>query len=128
MGKFTLECPHCGSINTATTFFLSGKAYHVKCGNCNLTIDVKQSRLTSKACPKCGTNFVFDQAKAKKRVCPTCGESLTLEAMYASKHMTNVNCPQCACSIEVLDSLPQRQIPLQISLMCQNQTNALCNL
>ncbi len=110
MGKFSIECPHCGSVNTASTFVFSKKI--IECGGCKGEIDIRKNRMTSKSCSKCGTSFVFDQAKPKKRVCPVCGESLTLDSMYASTHLANVNCPQCACSIEVDKNKPKAFCPV----------------
>ncbi len=110
MAIFSIECPHCGSVNTASTFIFSKKV--IECGGCKQEIDTRKNRMTSKTCKKCGTNFVFDQAKPKRQICPVCGESLTLDAMYASTHLANVNCPQCACSIEVDKNIKEAVCPI----------------
>lgn len=100
MAKFALECPECRSINTASTFILAKKV--IECGTCGKKIDIRQSRLTSKVCPHCGRVFVCDQARTKGRKCPSCGEEIhVLEAATATYKMARVNCPQCACVIEV---------------------------
>lgn len=100
MSTFALECPKCGSINTASTFILAKT--RIKCGTCGEEINIKQSRLISKACPHCGKVFVCDQAKTKGKKCPSCGQSIDiLQAATAAYKMTRVNCPQCACAVEV---------------------------
>lgn len=100
MAKFAIECPKCGSINTASTFIFSKKI--IECGTCGEEIDIKQSRLTSKVCPHCGKVFVCDQAKAKGKTCPSCGKEIDiLQAATTEYKKVSVNCPQCACSIEV---------------------------
>lgn len=100
MAKFIVECPKCGSMNTASTFILSKKA--IECGTCGAEIDVKKSRLVSKVCPHCGKTYVFDQAKSRNRKCPSCGSDIdALKAETADYKMATVNCPQCACAVEV---------------------------
>ncbi|MBQ3085393.1 MAG: SPFH domain-containing protein [Clostridia bacterium] len=101
MAKFAIECPKCGSINTASTFIFAKKA--IQCATCKTEINVKQSRLTSKQCPHCQKVFVYDQAKATKRSCPSCGkEIMNVAAADTMKYsIKRINCPQCACSIEV---------------------------
>lgn len=100
MSKFALECPKCGSINTASTFIFAKKV--IECGTCREEINIRQSRLTSKVCPHCGKVFVCDQAKTKDKKCPSCGKDIWIsEAATAVYKMVSVNCPQCACAIEV---------------------------
>lgn len=100
MAKFALECPKCGSINTASTFIFAKKV--IECGSCGEEINIRQSRLTSKVCPHCGKVFVCDLAKTKGKKCPSCGKDIhVLEAATANYKMVSVNCPQCACAIEV---------------------------
>ncbi len=100
MAKFAIECPKCGSVNTASTFIFSKKI--IKCGTCGEEIDVKQSRLTSKICPNCGKVFVCDQAKIKGAKCPSCGANIDVNRMATAKYkLVNITCPQCSCSIEV---------------------------
>lgn len=99
MGKFAIECPNCGSINTASTFVFAKKT--IQCGTCHQEIDVKASRMTSKVCPRCSATFVCDQAKMKGKKCPSCGEPIDAGFATAEYKLARVNCPQCACSIEV---------------------------
>lgn len=100
MAKFTLECPKCRSINTASTFIFAKKV--IQCGTCGEEIDIRKSRLTSKVCPDCKAVFVCDQAKTKGKMCPSCGREIhVLEAATATYKMVSVNCPQCACAVEV---------------------------
>ena len=39
MGKFFIECPHCGTSNQASTFIFAKKV--IECGHCKKDIDVK---------------------------------------------------------------------------------------
>ena len=94
MGKFSIECPKCGSINQASTFIFARKV--IKCGSCGEDIDVKASRLTSKVCPGCGNVIVCDQAKLKDKKCPVCGENINVKSATAKYKMVSVNCPQCS--------------------------------
>ncbi len=111
MAKFALECPKCGSINTASTFIFSKKI--IQCGTCGEEIDVRQSRLTSKVCPHCGKVFVCDQAHVKGKKCPSCGEEIrVLAAATKGYEMVSVNCPQCACAIEVDKTKPNFFCPI----------------
>ncbi|MBR2615161.1 MAG: SPFH domain-containing protein [Clostridia bacterium] len=99
MAKFALECPKCGTINTASNFIFSKKT--IKCSTCANEINVKESKLISKTCPHCHNTLVFDQSK-KNQTCPVCGKPIDhLTANTASYKMVTVNCPQCACAIEV---------------------------
>jgi len=100
MAKFAIECPKCGSINTASTINPFKKI--ITCGSCNGEINVKTSRITSKKCPHCEKIFVYDQAKTKNRKCPSCGKNIDVAQAATVKYkMEELNCPQCACSIEV---------------------------
>lgn len=112
MAKFAIECPKCGSVNTASTFVFAKKV--IQCGTCGEDINIKESRLTSKVCPHCGKVFVYDQAKSNKRRCPACGEEILNVAKEATAKfkMKNINCPQCACSIEVDSTLTQHNCPI----------------
>ena len=56
MGKFAMECPKCGSINTASTGLFAKKK--ITCGTCGHEIDTKTGRLVSKVCPKLVTTVV----------------------------------------------------------------------
>lgn len=99
MAKFALECPKCGSLNTASTFILAKKT--IQCGSCGEEIHVQQARLTSKQCPECGKVVVCDQAKLDKKKCPSCGASFSVASATATYKMTKIVCPQCTCQIEV---------------------------
>lgn len=99
MGKFAIECPKCGSINQASTFIFAKKV--IKCGSCGEEINVKAARLTSKVCPGCGNVIVCDQAKLKGKKCPVCGRELSQLSATAKYKLVTVNCPQCACAVEV---------------------------
>ena len=100
MGKFSIECPKFGSINTASTFIFAKKV--IKCGNCQNDINVRESRLTSKICPVCKKTFVFDQAKGAGKRCPSCGEKINAAGAESADYIfTHVECPQCSCSVEV---------------------------
>ncbi|MDO5477545.1 MAG: SPFH domain-containing protein [Clostridia bacterium] len=99
MGKFALECPKCGSLNTASTFFLARKV--IQCGTCGDEINVGQSRMISKRCSKCGKVVVCDQAKMRNKKCPSCGEAFGISNATAEYALATISCPQCSCQIEV---------------------------
>ena len=42
MGKFIIECPHCGTYQTASTSFFARKVLECKCGK---TIEIKGGAL-----------------------------------------------------------------------------------
>ena len=111
MAKFAIECPKCGSVNTASNFILAKKV--IKCGTCNNEIDIRASKLISKVCPHCGKVFVFDQSKPHKRRCPSCGEAVDINQSATTKYkMVQLNCPQCACSVEVDETKPTAFCPI----------------
>lgn len=99
MGKYSIECPNCGSFNQASTGFFSKK--RITCGSCGEEFDVKPARLTSRICPECGSVIVCDQAKMKDKKCPVCGHEISLRTDSVKYKMAIVNCPQCACAVEV---------------------------
>jgi len=127
MGKFAIECPNCGSINTASTGIFAKKKF--PCGTCGKEINSKTGRITSKICPNCESVFVFDQAKAKDRRCPTCGEPVdTSRTATATYKYTTINCPQCACAIEVNKNNELGECPIcgmQINLTAELQKQNL---
>ncbi len=96
--EFALECPKCGTFNTAATGLFAKKI--IKCVACNEEIDVKQSKLISKKC-ECGTVVVWDQAKKKEQKCPSCGEVVSVANATTEYKFINAICPQCSCQIEV---------------------------
>ncbi len=110
MAKFTLECPHCHSLNQASTFIFAKKK--IKCGSCNQEIDIKASRLISKLCPGCGKSIVCDQAKLKDTNCPVCGTNLSLATATAEYQATVLHCPQCSCEVEVDKTKPVATCPI----------------
>ena len=111
MGKFAIECPKCGSLNTASTGLFAKK--RIPCVTCGNEIDTKHGRFISKICPNCESTFVFDQAKAKDRRCPACGEAVNGAAMATvSYRFAAINCPQCSCNIEVDKELATSECPI----------------
>jgi len=99
MAKFIIKCPACDTVNTVKTGLLARKTS--KCGHCGLEINIKDSRMISKRCPNCGDTFVYDQAKGKMTKCPSCGKQV--DAFHAGNFIT-LNCPRCACAVEVDES------------------------
>lgn len=104
MAKFTLKCPHCGTLNKASTFVLAKKV--ITCGNCKNEIDVKENRMAIGHCEKCG-NVAFDQAKG---ICPGCGAKIkitdsakatSIEDLKESGNTPLFLCPECGCNIQV---------------------------
>lgn len=106
MAKFALECPHCGTVNKASTFVLAKKK--IICGNCKNEIDVKANRMAVGKCPNCG-EVAFDTAKGK---CPVCKGDISLvtsakatslddlKKLGKEEHLPYILCPQCNCSIQ----------------------------
>lgn len=94
MAKFHIECPHCKTLNQASTFILAKKL--IKCGSCGKDIDVKANRLGSKTCPHCKNVFVYDQAK-DNNVCPACHKKIE----PGTGKMVSFGCPQCGCTMTV---------------------------
>ncbi len=115
MAKFALECPKCGSYNTASTSIFAKKA--IKCVTCGEEINVETSRMTSKVCPECGKVVVLDQAKLtsnkeRHRQCPGCGTLLGVAATTSDYKLKNIVCPQCTCTIEVDKTKEQATCPI----------------
>ena len=97
--EFALECPKCGTINTASKFIFAKK--EIECGHCKETINVEQSKLISKQCPHCEKVFIYDQSKRKNVKCPHCNQPFSAnEAENVAYKMVTVNCPQCGCGVE----------------------------
>ena len=100
MGKFAIECPKCGSLNTASTGLFAKRK--IPCGTCGSEINTKEGRFISKICPNCESTFVYDQARAKDRKCPSCGEPIDASRMATVTYKyAQINCPQCSCPIDV---------------------------
>ena len=107
MAKFAVQCPHCSSVSTASTFLFAKKV--IVCGSCGKEFDVRTARLATRICPKCGNEYVYDQAK-NTCVCPVCNTKENV-AEAVSKNVT-INCPQCSCAIEVGKGAPVSFCPL----------------
>ena len=105
MAKFAIECPHCGTINQASTFIFSKKV--IECGSCGQEINVKSSRLTSRKCPHCKSVFVYDQAKPK-HTCPSCHKGIT----EGFGKVVSFPCPQCACIVQVDENTKDTTCPV----------------
>ena len=103
MAKFALQCPHCGTVNKASTFILAKKV--ITCGNCKNEIDVKANRMAVGNCENCGS-VAFDQAKG---TCPVCkrkiiitdsAKATSLEDLEKSDTTPLFLCPDCGCDIQ----------------------------
>lgn len=113
MGKFAIECPKCGVVNTAATgLFAKTK---IRCGGCGSEINTKTSRIVTKICPHCEKIFAYDQANVKDRVCPSCGQKIDASRIATAQStgkFTDIRCPQCECSIEVDATKERGDCPL----------------
>lgn len=107
MGKFVIECPHCGRMNQASNFIFAKKKIPCACGS---VIDIKTEKLTSKTCQKCGNAVVFDQTKGEKASCPVCRELINTNA--GKVNLTEFVCPQCTCNISVDKSASSYTCPI----------------
>lgn len=92
--EFGLECPKCGSTNTASKFIFAKKI--IKCGTCGEEINIKDSRMITKQCPNCEKPVVYDQGKRNAK-CPHCGKPMAKEAATLKYDLVRVNCPACGC-------------------------------
>lgn len=97
MGKFFIECPHCGTSNQASTFIFAKKV--IECGHCKQEIDVKTNRITSRKCPHCKNIFLFDQ-KNDRNTCPVCKKSIG--ARFGK--LVSFPCPECGCIMELSEN------------------------
>lgn len=107
---FTLECPKCGSLNTASRFNPFKRT--IQCATCGEEINVKQSRMISKTCHNCGKVIVCDQAKMKGKMCPGCGKPIGVIDATAEYKMADVICPQCNCEIEIDKTKETQSCPI----------------
>lgn len=98
MGKFFIECPHCGTSNQASTFIFAKKV--IECGHCKQKIDVKANRITSRKCPHCKNIFLFDQ-KNDRNTCPVCKRSIG--AKFGK--LVSFPCPECGCMMELSEKV-----------------------
>lgn len=111
MASYIIECPKCGTMNSASTSFFAKKVIH--CITCGQAIDTKASRITSKACPHCGKVFAYDQASSRKKKCPACGQAFdAVQAATAEYKMVKLTCPQCSADIEVDKTKATASCPL----------------
>ena len=113
MGKYVIECPHCQTLNDASTFLFAKKV--IKCGNCQKEIDTRKSRLIAKTCPHCNKTYIYDQVNTEQfGQCPSCGKAFNIYAANKSKEsrMTIITCPQCFCSLEIDGSLDVVDCPV----------------
>ena len=101
MGKFFIECPHCGTSNQASTFIFAKKV--IECGHCKQEIDVKANRMSVGNCKNCGNNVAFDKAKG---VCPVCKHKIiynkvtSVEELKKEQSTSFFMCPECYCEIQ----------------------------
>ena len=94
MAKFYIDCPHCNTLNKASTFIFAKKK--IECGNCGREIDVKSNRLTTRECPHCNNHFLYDKAKHVNK-CPACHEAIDMD----EGKLASFGCPQCGCNLQV---------------------------
>lgn len=94
MAKFRIECPHCGTLNTASTGIFSKKI--IECANCRTKIDIRAGRMASRRCPHCNSDYVYDLAR-DNHICPVCHQKID----PGKGKMVSVPCPQCGCAMQV---------------------------
>jgi membrane protease subunit (stomatin/prohibitin family) len=116
MGKFVITCPNCGMVHQASNSLFAKKELkkiHCRCGK---EIDVKKDKLIARVCPDCGNTFFYDQSKGKDAKCPVCGHNIedALRRRQAEKKVpiVPINCPQCACAVEVEENETVHKCPL----------------
>lgn len=111
MAKFGLTCPHCGTINRASTFIFAKKT--IVCEHCKTAIDVKNSKMAVGNCQTCGS-VAFDQSKRDNNgnyKCPICnkysivgGPNIAIGSAVELKAADTTplfSCPECYCSIQI---------------------------
>lgn len=96
MGKFIMECPHCGRYVEAQTGIFAKREIDCSCGN---TIQLRVDKLTSRVCPHCGNAVVFDQSKGDKAICPVCKE--LINTMAEQTKTEEISCGQCGVRLIV---------------------------
>lgn len=107
MAKFLIECPHCGTYQTASTSFFARKILECSCGK---IIDVNKTRNVIKKCPHCGNFVMHDQAKGVKSICPVCKEHLITDE--SRKNIATISCPSCSCNLTVDKNAKSYSCPL----------------
>ena len=111
MAKFGLTCPHCGTLNRASTFIFAKKT--IVCEHCKTSIDVKSSKMAVGSCQTCGS-VAFDQSKRDANgnyKCPICnkfsivgGPNISIGSAVELKAADTTplfSCPECYCSIQI---------------------------
>lgn len=111
MAKFVITCPKCGMVHEASNSLFAKKTIHCRCGR---EIDVKKDKLIARSCPECGNTFFYDQSKGKDAKCPVCGHRIqdAHRKLQAKAPLIPVNCPQCACAVEVEENEKFHRCPL----------------
>lgn len=111
MAKFVIACPSCGMVHKASNSLFAKKT--IRC-NCGRDIDVRKDKLVARVCPDCGNTFFYDQSKGKDAKCPVCGHSIqdAQRKRQAKAPLIPINCPQCACAVEVEENETVHQCPL----------------
>lgn len=120
MAKFALVCPHCNTVNKASTFPFAKK--QITCANCKNEIDVASNRTAVGECPKCGT-VAYDRAKG---TCPICRSKITVGGKAASLEelkngtgsMPLIKCTECGCHIQ-----PSKQGGALVCPVCDHKFN-----
>jgi membrane protease subunit (stomatin/prohibitin family) len=108
MAKFVIKCSKCGTVHQASTSLFAKKIIH--CGVCGKDIDVKAEKLTARVCPHCKNTFFYDQSKGRSAKCPACNHEIenmfdaTKVSTKAADKLVSINCPTCACAVEVRES------------------------
>lgn len=105
MAKFMIECPHCNTLNQASTFILARK--EIECGNCKEKINVKANRITSRVCPHCKNTILYDQAKMKNE-CPACHKEIGM----GQGKLISFPCPQCSCVVQIDENASTTNCPV----------------
>lgn len=95
MGKFIIECPKCGAVNSASSSIF---ARNVVC-SCGEKFSISDNRLITKQCNFCGENVVLDQKKGENATCPSCNKKInTIDIRSKS---VDIICPQCSSNLIV---------------------------
>ncbi|MCD8190571.1 MAG: SPFH domain-containing protein [Clostridiales bacterium] len=95
MGKFAMECPHCGNYVTAYNGLRGLVQKKITCSGCGTEIDVRTERMTSVKCPHCENNVIYDQGKKTPR-CPVCGNEI---APSTGQKFIKFKCPECGVGL-----------------------------
>ncbi len=107
MGKFVIECPHCGRYAEGKTGFFARKKIDCACG---YTINVRTDKLTSRECPHCKNVVVFDQTNGDKALCPVCHEPIN--TFYEQTKTEEISCAQCGVRLIVSKSAATYTCPV----------------